>query len=252
MNLRRARWMSVFVALAAPVAVAAPLLAGKAEYAVHWNPADGGPVSLEAVRDLLKLEKVKTTSFQVRVFSVKRPVVLPGEVQIIARERTSEGGTESSYKLRADVPLQVLVPEVGLGCPFKSANWDHEIDVIWGPSTDTPASAPLPNPLPIRIKFSRTCSVDMPLLKALPGSYAAKEPDCISSVIRHKGATKGKEIKVEQWKFAGGATLLELSMKVEADSVAARDDFYVNVIAPLIAAKAHPSASTKTELSQCQ
>lgn len=251
MKLSRAQWAGVLVALTAESAVAAPWAAGNAEYAVHWNPAEGGPASLDAVKDLLALKKVKTKSFEVKVFSVKQPIVLPLEVQIIARERTSEDGVESSYKLRADVPLDLLVPAVGLVCPFPSATWDLESDVIWGPSMDVPASAPMPDPLPTRIKFSRTCSVDVSLRKALPASYEAREPDCTSSVVRYKGMTKGKEIKIEQWKLAGDGKLLEVSMKVAEDSVARRDDFNASVVAPLIAARARPSASSKTELSRC-
>jgi hypothetical protein len=251
MKLSHARWAGVLVSCTAGVAVEAKWNAGNAEYAVHWNPAEGGPASLDAVKKLPTLSNVTTKSFKVEVYSVKQPIVRPLEVQIIARERTTDNNVESSYKLRADVPLDLLVPEVSLACPFQSATWNLETDVMWGPSMDVAASAPMPDPLPTRIRFLRTCTVDLPVRKALPVSYEAKEPECTSSVIRYKGVTKDKDIKVEQWNLDSDRMLLEVSMEVVKDSVARRNDFTASVVAPLIAAVARPSASAKTEISRC-
>jgi hypothetical protein len=220
-----------------------------AEYAVHWEPEDGGPKTAAQVRDLLGVNDKKAKTFVVQVFTVKRPPELPQSIGAIARERhEEEKGFETSYKLRADSNITELADKAALECPFAGATWSEETDLVWGLPADFSKHAPMPNPLPLTTKYSRTCSVEQALLKALPASYEPKAP-CRSSFIRFKGKKPDRELKIEQWDLPDQTTVLEVSLKTEVDSPAARYDFYQTVVLPLLAARARPTAATKSDLA---
>jgi len=239
-------------ALAAGAEPASDKSAGKptaAEYAVHWEPAEGGPKTAAQVRDLLGVRDKKAKTYVVKVFAVKPPSELPKSIAAIARERHErQDGFETSYKLRADSNITELADKSALECPLAGATWSEEIDVVWGVPGDFPKHAPMPSPLPSTTKYSRTCSVKQALLKALPASYEAQVP-CQSSFTRFKGKHPERELKVEQWELSDHTIVLEVSLKTEVDSPAAREDFYRTVVLPLLAAKARPTAATKSDLS---
>ncbi len=124
---------TTFAVMAAFLACVSPrALASAAEYGFHWIPVDGGPTTAETVRDLLQIDDKKVKKFEVLVFAVTRPTAMPQAISVIARERRTDGEVETSYKLRADVPMPVLAPESVLTCPLAGAMWSEEVDLVWG------------------------------------------------------------------------------------------------------------------------
>jgi hypothetical protein len=74
-------------------------LAASAEYAIRWDPRDGGPGTIDEVAALLQVSsgKRKPKEFVVRYFALKQPKALPDGASVIARERTAGGETSSMF-----------------------------------------------------------------------------------------------------------------------------------------------------------
>src|SRR4249920_1591548 len=60
-----------------------------AEFAVRWDPAEGGPAALDAVLNRLGLQQGAARQMVVQYFSVPQPPELPAGFAAIARERAS-------------------------------------------------------------------------------------------------------------------------------------------------------------------
>jgi len=207
-----------------------------AEYAIRWSAVDGGPQSIKELKALLQIGKAKKKSFEVRYFSVDLPAGAPGAGDLIARERTEKGKTESMIKLRSTEPFPAAGGLAEWRCPFISESGrKHEVDIGWT-GKDTFAR-----------KYSKSCEADGVLAKAVPASYAVKPVGCVNSVRREEG----KGITIERWKFANGETVFEVSMKGN-DTRVDHERFDKTVVRPIIRQGAKPLSDSKTQLgSQC-
>ena len=111
--------MRCFRALAAALllTVAAPTLAiADAEFAIRWDPAEGGPQTADEVRTALGLQRGKEKEFVVQYFTVNQPGNAAGDYKAIARERKTRTGADTTYKLRGSTsfPESRTVSSVGL------------------------------------------------------------------------------------------------------------------------------------------
>lgn len=226
-------------------ALALPAWGASAEYALRWDPGQGGPQDAQAVLQLLGLKDDKPKVFLIRYFSVKQPAGLPAGFAVIARQRETGETTEASYKLRGPKPLGKLPKAYRWACPLAAAAADQdERDITW---LARPAGQPDAGSLPVRTVYSRTCSTAAKLLDSLPASHQPRAPGCETSMKRFKD----KGVKVEVWSMPQGAQILEVSFKVDDDKAPARLAFEQGRVRPLLAAGAVPLQENKTQLNSC-
>lgn len=137
------------VALAAGLVVLSSisLAASRAEFAVRWDPANGGPKSLKDVLTILKVHDAKSAQFDVNYLTVEPRAKPPEGYAIIGREREASGETEATYKIRGPEPLPAAL--ANWTCPLQGGDSGKtEIDVTW-----TGEAAP-------KRSLSMSCSVD--------------------------------------------------------------------------------------------
>lgn len=216
----------------APVALAAD----GAEYALRWEPVDGGPRGIEEVATLLRLPPGKRKQFEVRYFTAAQPADLPPGASVIVRERGNGGKTESMYKLRSAAPLPGNAVSPAMRCAFPaSTDRKSEVDVGW-----TAEGAP-------KKSYSYSCSVDGLVRTVMPPGFDARPTGCGSKVMRREA----KGIKIERWTLPDGTLALEVSWNGE-DSPQDLERFTARVVRPLLAHGVKPLQQSKTELgSRC-
>jgi len=204
--------------------------ASDAEFAVRWDPDEGGPAALDAVLDRLSLPPGQAKQMVVQYFSVPQPPELPAGFTAIARERASGAQTEAMYKVRGPSPLPGGGKEwtCPLAPPAKSKS---EVDV------SVLASGA------VRKSYSRSCSVERTMADSLPKVIHAKPLGCTSSVRRLKTG----DVKVELWELSGGNKAIEVSWTAK-DTPADLQAFRSRIVTPLVASGIKPLSESKTEL----
>lgn len=178
--------------VAAALLPAAGLLAGepeRAEYAVRWDPAEGGPASVRELLAFLGAQASTGRAYEVRYFDFPRPANAPPDSIAILRQRTREDGkAEIRLKYRSAHPL----PE-SWACPdgarFKKA---EELDVSFAAS-----------PEPARV-YAYSCTL---VAKAPPAVLGATPKSCAARMVRYE--FEGD--KIEKWTLPGGGARLEVS-----------------------------------------
>lgn len=195
-----------------------------AEFAIRWNPAEGGPAAAEQVLALLGLPMPTPKTYLVRYFDVPRPATAPARAAVILRGRTQPGGkTQIRLKYRLDQPLagSWACPP---GSPFEQSS---EVDVTW-----------LPSGPPKRV-FAYSCTLKA---AAPPPSLNAAPKACAAEMTRY--AAGG--FKVEAWRMPKGETQLEVS-RAGPDTPEELTKF-ATVAKTLIGRGAKPTGYSKTEL----
>lgn len=223
--LAAAAWLS----LASTALAAAP-----AEFAIRWDPAEGGPKTIEEVADLLQLPGGKHKAFKVRYFSIKQPSDAAGGYTAIVRQRSSGHAHESMYKERSAQPFPGADALAGWTCPFPtqaSAKAKSEVDVGWTADGGT------------RKSYSLSCQVDGEVELLLPARFMAKPLGCTSHVLR----AQSKGIKIERWSLPKGALSIEVSWNGE-DTAADLEKFAGRVARPLMERGVKPLDESKTAL----
>jgi hypothetical protein len=201
--------------------------ADKAEYAVRWDPSQGGPNTIDAVVAVLKERGGKPKAFVVQYFSVPQPSKLPDGFAAIVRERALDGEIESTYKLRG--PTQLA--DSARKCPLKSGSGKSEVDIsVLGSGS-------------LKRSFSYSCSAEGSVKSTLPRSFHAKPSGCSSNVLR----VEASDTNVESWSFPAGRKLLEVSWKGH-DKSADLQSFLTRVVQPLVASGVKPLSESKTSL----
>lgn len=207
-----------------------------AEYAFRWNPAESGPNSVEGTLKLLKIKDEHPSIYIVKYADVRRSSILPGHVRTIVRERTKGSKVETSYKLRSD---QSLPSRNSVVCLLKNATWDaDELDVSWNR---------LNGNLNPEIAYSRTCSEENSLEKAVSADFIVEKNNCQAQMTRYHD--KMLNLKFELWQMPN-QTIYEVSRKVKEENSTARNEFIKQVIQPLINAGANSMTRSKTD--QCK
>jgi hypothetical protein len=207
--------------------------AAQAEFAVRWDPRDGGPGTPEATLRALQHAPGKTTHFEVEYFDFVPPAGLPPGFEPILRRRFSDGATELSFKLRGTAPLPAQPALQRWDCPLgatRDRKDEADLSFLAGGQVVT--------------AYSRSCSLQAQG-RALqpPAALLARPRGCASPLTRLRAG----KLKVEQWHLADGTVLLEASRpgRHDARSVQA---FEREVLQPLLALQVQPLQRSKSAL----
>jgi hypothetical protein len=213
-------------------ASAASMAAADAEFAIRWDPAEGGPQNAQEVLAALGVKSGKEKDFVVRYFTVAQPNHLPQGFAAIARERTSGQRTEATYKLRGPAPFPTSGPLHKWACPLKGhADSKEEVDIGWTGDAEP------------RRAYSRSCTANADAAHAMPKDLQAQPLGC--SAAMHRVEAGG--IKVERWQLQGARQLIEVSTSGK-DSAQDFEKFRQRVVAPLLARQIKPLKDSKTEM----
>lgn len=227
-------WPKALVAAALLAALpAARADAADAEFAVRWDPRQGGPATPQQTLRALKLEAGAPRRFEVRYFDFQPPADVPPGFDAILRQRVSDGVTELTFKLRGQAPLPPQPTLKAWNCPLGAARQrKDEVDVSFiGAGRVLRA-------------WSRSCSVESRDAGLQPPpALQARAKGCGSTMTR---LTSGK-LKIEQWQLADGTTLIEAS-RPGKDSQGSRRGFEREVLAPLLALRVQPLERSKSAL----
>jgi len=213
-----------------------PPVAG-AEYAIRWNPRDGGPATAADTLALLGLRAKHSARFSVDYYDLPpSPTVPPGFATILRRRIDAAGQATVTWKLRGDKVLSRWV------CPLRDArDAKAEVDVGFGfgfgfgfGSADT-----------VTRRYSYSCTSDD--LEAALALLSARANGCPAAVTRKDAGS----VRVEEWRLPGGEVLLEVSGS-GTDTSAALERFRSQVVVPLLAAGIRPAPESKTDqVSRC-
>lgn len=217
--------------LAAALVPAAGLFAEeteRVEYAVRWDPAQGGPSNVGELLSFLGASDDDGRAYEVRYFDFPRPAnAPPGATPILRLRSPDHGKAEVRLKYRTDQPLQE-----SWGCPdsarFKKS---EEVDVAFAASAK-----------PTRV-YAYSCTL---VAKAPPEILGATPKPCAARMVRYDHGGD----KIEQWTLPGGAVRLEVSRTTSND--AAHEANFGELVDRLRTQGVKPLDESKTELgSRC-
>jgi hypothetical protein len=228
-NMRRLR---VFAAASLLAVWATPLAAADAEFAIRWDPTEGGPQTVKDVLAALSLKDGKEKNFVVQYFMVNPPRNAPGDFKAIARERRTGTHTDATYKVRGPSPFPEAGPFHMWDCPLSiRALSKDEVDISW-----TGDQGP-------KRAFSRSCTAEADIAHAMPKELEPKPLGCVSKMLR----IQVDGIKLEQWDLQSGKRLLEVSVN-GLDSANDLEKFRSRIVNPLLSRRVRPLKDSKTEL----
>jgi hypothetical protein len=221
----------VLLCSAIPPALAAQ--AAAAEFAVRWDPRQGGPATPEEAMRELKLKAGQTSRFEIEYFDFTPPADLPSGFDPILRKRISGGQTELTFKLRGAVPLPAHPSLKQWDCPLgKTRDRKDEVDLSFLGEGQ------------VATAHSRSCSLEAKgRTLQPPEALQARPRGCASTMTRLRAG----KLKIEEWRLADGTVLLEASRpgRHEARSVQA---FEREVLKPLLALKVQPLQRSKSAI----
>lgn len=223
----------VLAAIASLAAASAQSAAQDAEFAVRWDPRQGGPATPQQALHELRLKASAPRGFEVHYFEFTPPAGLPPGFDPILRKRISGGEAELTFKLRGDAPLPVHPGLKQWPCPLGATkDRKDEVDL-----TFVEAGRVLK-------AYSRSCSVESKDLGLLPpAALQARPKGCASSMTRLQSG----RLKIEEWRLADGSTLLEASRPGKHTEASMRE-FERQVLQPLLALKVQPLERSKSAI----
>ncbi|MDM0078715.1 hypothetical protein QTH90_30210 [Variovorax sp. J2P1-59] len=216
----------------------------RTEYAFRWNPAAGGPKSVEAAAELLGIRDAIPRDLEVRYLVVNQPWKMPSRAfQAMGRERKTEDGAESTYKLRGPYSQEAAAALAKWECPLTGPKIESkvEVDMNWAPRKGAGSTVEQ------TAAISASCTVAVPASVAFPPDFDVQPVPCVNGVHR----LEAEGWKFEEWSLPNGSRLVEVSYSVDVDSKAARAEFQ-HAVSKLMVAGARPLPSSKTVLgSSC-
>jgi hypothetical protein len=222
------RRLAVVMAMAASGHVGASSEPSGVEYALRWNPQDGGPGTAEAVFRLLGMTAGIPEHYEVRYYDLTRPGSAPAQATVILRERKKSGGkTQFRLKYRLSEPLTQ-----SFQCPpGNDFQVGSEVDVTW-----LAANAQ-------KRVYAYFCTTQA---KQPPASLHATPKPCSARMSRYTA----QGLKVETWQMPDGGRQLEVSRNTTHNDAAFQD--FQAIAVRLIGQGAKPTDESKTELgSRC-
>jgi hypothetical protein len=221
------------LALAAAAAWPAWCAVQDAEFAVRWDPRQGGPATPQDALRELRLKASAPSRFEVQYFEFTAPAGLPAGFDAILRKRLSAGEAELSFKLRGSAPLSGQPKLKEWPCPLgPTRDRKDEVDISFVGVGHTLTA------------YSRSCNVgsrDADLQP--PAALQARPKGCGSTMTRLRSG----KLKVEAWKMADGSVLLEASRPGKHDEASMRA-FERQVLQPLLALKVQPLERSKSAI----
>ena len=106
------------MALAATAAWPAWRAVQDAEFAVRWDPRQGGPATPQDALRELRLKASAPSHFEVHYFEFTAPAGLPAGFDAILRKRLTAGEAELTFKLRGAAPLPAQPTLKKWACPL--------------------------------------------------------------------------------------------------------------------------------------
>jgi hypothetical protein len=221
---------AALMAVGASQAIAADEL--RAEYAIQFSPASGVPATPEEVLNVLGHQQGKAAKFKVQYFDVDPQGAPAAGFSAVLRERVGKK-TEVTWKyLGSEAPSSA--DRDTWRCPLRSERkLKDKLDV----SLVAAATA--------KRAYSRSCTSELDLAKALPPEFKVTKRGCKGDVSLLE--SKDGSIGVERWTLKSGAVFLEVSWKGDATS-AAQEASYA-VLAKLVAKGVQPLDCSMTDIA---
>lgn len=208
---------------------------GKAEYAIRWNAADGGPATAEAALAALGLEARITEEVTVEYLRIQRPHDAPEHFTATLRER-KKGATSYDLTFRYRPEEGHDAPLATWKCPLPDAKENEEADVTFLAGGAT------------KRVCSHGCKVERkgePV--PIPAALHAERTGCANTVAR----LESDDFTIEEWHLAGGLVMVEVAWK-GVDGAEDRDAFRHDVVDVLVAAGVKPLDRSKTDAGACK
>ena len=215
------------------LAAALPVYAQDAEFAVRWDPRQGGPATPQDALRGLRLKASAPSYFEVQYFDFSAPAGLPAGFDAILRKRLTAGEAEITFKLRGSTPLPARPTLKQWDCPLGATkDRKDEADVTFIEAGRTITA------------YSRSCSIESRDVDIQPpAALQAQTKGCGSTMTRLRSG----KLKVEEWKMADGSVLLEASRPGKHDEASLRA-FERQVLKPLLALKIQPLQRSKSAI----
>ena len=204
-----------------------------AEFAVRWDPRQGGPATPQQALHELRLKASAPSYFEVQYFDFTVPAGLPAGFDAILRKRLTGGEAELTFKLRGSQPLPAQPPLKQWVCPLGATRErKDEADVTFVEAGRTLTA------------YSRSCSIESRDADIQPpAALKARPKGCDSTMTRLRSG----KLKIEEWKMADGSVLLEASRPGRHDEASMRA-FESQVLKPLLALKVQPLERSKSAI----
>ncbi len=203
----------------------------KAEYAVRWDPAAGGPATGEEALAFLGAPSAAPVRYEVRYYDAPPPAGAPPDSEVILRRRSETNGeSEIRLKYRLDHPIAEWTCPAGGGFDGKA-----EVDVGFGVDGASRVYS-----------YSCVASAAEP-----PPFLRAASKSCVSQMARWPAPVRGGgSYKVESWTLPDGSKRLEISRT--AKNSPKQLSRFGALVERLRARGARPLEESKTELgSRC-
>jgi len=223
----------LLLALAAMATLPAGAAAQDAEFAVRWDPRQGGPATPQDALRGLGLKASSPSHFEVQYFDFTPPAGLPAGFDPILRKRLTAGEAELTFKLRGHAPMPSQPTLKQWPCPL-------------GPTKDRKDEADITFVDAGRVltAYSRSCSVESRDADIQPpAALQARPKGCGSTMMRLRSG----KLKIEQWQMADGSTLIEASRAGRHDEASMRV-FEREVLQPLLALQVQPLERSKSAI----
>jgi hypothetical protein len=219
--------------LAGATALPSHAAAQDAEFAVRWDPRQGGPATPQDTLRELRLKAAAPSFFEIQYLDFTPPAGLPEGFDAILRKRLTGGQAELTFKLRGSQPLPAQPPLKHWACPLGDTNdRKDEADVTFIAAGRTLQA------------FSRSCSIESRDADLQPPAALQAQPKGCGSTMT--GLRSGK-LKIEEWKMADGSVLLEAS-RPGKHTEASQRAFERQVLRPLLALKVQPLQRSKSAI----
>lgn len=223
------------LALGLLLGTAAPARAGvpDAEFAVRWDPRQGGPATPEDTLRELGLKVGERSRSEVQYFDFTPPPDVPAGFTPILRRRVSGSHHELSFKLRGSQALPDAPTLKAWACPLGATDdRKDEVDVGFLDAGRTVTA------------WSRSCDLNAEGADvAPPPALQARPKGCASTMTRLRSG----KLKVEEWRLADGSVLLEASRPAPYHPKSTRA-FEHDVLKPLLALKIQPLERSKSAI----
>ena len=225
--------LALLSALAATLSQPAHAAAQDAEFAVRWDPRQGGPATPQDALRELRLKASAPSHFEVQYFEFTPPAGLPPGFDAILRKRLTGGEAELTFKLRGNAPLPAQPTLKQWDCPLgRTKDRKDEVDLSFVAVGQ------------VLTAYSRSCNVESRDTQLQPpAALQARPKGCGSTMTRLRSG----KLKIEQWQMADGSTLLEASRPGRHNAASMRA-FEREVLKPLLALKVQPLERSKSAL----
>ncbi|MCU0964586.1 MAG: hypothetical protein MUF08_05880 [Burkholderiaceae bacterium] len=204
-----------------------------AEFAVRWDPRQGGPATPQDALRELRLKASAPSHFEVQYFEFAAPAGLPTGFDPILRKRLTGGEAELTFKLRGLAPLPAQPSLKRWDCPLgPTQERKDEADITFVAAGRTVTA------------YSRSCSLESRQADLQPpAALQARPKGCGSTMTRLRSG----KLKVEAWTMGDGSVLLEASRPGKHDEASMRA-FERQVLQPLLALKVQPLERSKSAI----